>query len=403
MKAIWNKWNSINLVIRIFAGIVIGLLLALTIPEQAAFVSLFGSLFVNALKAVAPILVFVLVIHAISGQKSGTKTNMKTVIILYGIGTFIAGAIAVLASFLFPTTITLKESTQEITPPSGVIEVFEGLLFKIVSNPVTALMEANYIGILAWAIVLGIALKGANEATKSVVSNISGAVSKVVQWVIALAPFGILGLVFDAISTSGLEVLYEYRDLLLVLIGTMLIIAFIVNPMIVFIMTRKNPYPIVLKTLRESGVTAFFTRSSAANIPVNMKLCEEFGINKNLYSVAIPLGATVNMGGAAITISVLTLAAANTLNIEVDIWTAILLSVVAAVSAAGASGVAGGSLLLIPVACSLFGIPNDIAMQVVAIGFVIGVVQDSAETALNSSTDVIFVAAVDEYEKRKSM
>lgn len=403
MKAIWNKWNSINLVIRIFAGIVIGLLLALTIPEQAAFVSLFGTLFVNALKAVAPILVFVLVIHAISGQKSGTKTNMKTVIILYGIGTFIAGAIAVLASFLFPTTITLKESTQEITPPSGVIEVFEGLLFKIVSNPVTALMEANYIGILAWAIVLGIALKGANEATKSVVSNISGAVSKVVQWVIALAPFGILGLVFDAISTSGLEVLYEYRDLLLVLIGTMLIIAFIVNPMIVFIMTRKNPYPIVLKTLRESGVTAFFTRSSAANIPVNMKLCEEFGINKNLYSVAIPLGATVNMGGAAITISVLTLAAANTLNIEVDIWTAILLSVVAAVSAAGASGVAGGSLLLIPVACSLFGIPNDIAMQVVAIGFVIGVVQDSAETALNSSTDVIFVAAVDEYEKRKSM
>lgn len=402
MKAIWSKWNSINLVVRIFAGIVIGLVLALTIPEQASFVSMFGSLFVSALKAVAPILVFVLVINAISSQKSGTKTNMKSVIILYAIGTFSAGAIAVIASFLFPTTITLKESTQDITPPSGVLEVFEGLLFKIVSNPVTAIMEANYIGILAWAIVLGIALKAANEATKTVIANVSDAVSKVVEWVIALAPFGILGLVFDAISTSGLDVLKEYRDLLFVLVGAMLFIALVVNPLIVFIMTRKNPYPIVLKTLRESGVTAFFTRSSAANIPVNMKLCEKFGLNKDLYSVAIPLGATINMAGAAITISVLTLAVAHTLNINVDIWTAIILAVVSAVSAAGASGVAGGSLLLIPVACSLFGIPNDIAMQVVAIGFVIGVVQDSAETALNSSTDVIFVAAVDEYENRKA-
>lgn len=402
MKVLWNKWNSINLVSRIFAGIVIGLVLALTIPEQASFVSLFGSLFVNALKAVAPVLVFVLVINAISSQKSGTKTNMKTVISLYAFGTFIAGALAVMASFLFPTTITLKESTQEITPPSGVIEVFEGLLFKIVSNPVTAIMEANYIGILAWSIVLGIALKAASEPTKAVISNVSDAVSKVVEWVIAFAPIGILGLVYDAIATSGLGVLKEYLDLLYVLIGTMLVIAIIINPLIVFVMTRKNPYPIVLKTLRESGVTAFFTRSSAANIPINMKLCERFGLNKDLYSIAIPLGANINMAGAAITISVLTLAAANTLNIEVDIWTAIILAVVSAVSAAGASGVAGGSLLLIPVACSLFGIPNDIAMQVVAIGFVIGVIQDSAETALNSSTDVIFVAAADEYEKRKA-
>lgn len=402
MKVLWNKWNSINLVSRIFAGIVIGLVLALTIPEQASFVSLFGSLFVNALKAVAPVLVFVLVINAISSQKRGTKTNMKTVISLYAFGTFIAGALAVMASFLFPTTITLKESTQEITPPSGVIEVFEGLLFKIVSNPVTAIMEANYIGILAWSIVLGIALKAASEPTKAVISNVSDAVSKVVEWVIAFAPIGILGLVYDAIATSGLGVLKEYLDLLYVLIGTMLVIAFIINPLIVFVMTRKNPYPIVLKTLRESGVTAFFTRSSAANIPINMKLCERFGLNKDLYSIAIPLGANINMAGAAITISVLTLAAANTLNIEVDIWTAIILAVVSAVSAAGASGVAGGSLLLIPIACSLFGIPNDIAMQVVAIGFVIGVIQDSAETALNSSTDVIFVAAADEYEKRKA-
>jgi len=403
MKVLWNKWNDINLVVRIFVGIVIGFILALTIPEQASFVSLFGSLFVSALKAVAPVLVFFLVINAISGQKKGKQANLKTVFVLYAIGTFSAAVVAVVVSFLFPTNITLQESTQEITPPSGVLEVFEGLLFNIVSNPVTAIMEANYIGILAWAILLGVALKAANESTKSVIANISDAVSKVVEWVIALAPFGILGLVFDAIATSGLDVLKEYRDLLFVLVGAMLFIALVVNPLIVFVMTRKNPYPIVLKTLRESGVTAFFTRSSAANIPVNMKLCEKFGLNKDMYSVAIPLGATVNMAGAAITISVLTLAAAHTLNIEVDIWTAIILAVVSAISAAGASGVAGGSLLLIPVACSLFGIPNDIAMQVVAIGFVIGVIQDSAETALNSSTDVIFVAAADEYEKRKAL
>lgn len=401
MKKLWHQWNSMSLVVRISFGIVIGLVLALTIPEQAGFVSLFGSLFVSALKSVAPVLVFFLVLYAIGGQKKETKTNMKTVIVLYVIGTFLAGFVAVVASFIFPTKITLQSTVTDVTPPSGVLEVFETLLFNIVTNPVTAIMEANYIGILAWAVLLGVALKAANNETKIVISNIADAVSKVVYWVISLAPIGILGLVFDAVSSNGLNVLKDYLNLLYLLVGSMLFVALVVNPLIVYITTRKNPYPLVLKALKESGVTAFFTRSSAANIPVNMQLCEKLGLNKDTYSVAIPLGATINMAGAAITISVLTLAATHTLGIEVDLWTAVILMVLSAVSAAGASGVAGGSLLLIPVACSLFGISNDIAMQVVAIGFIIGVIQDSCETALNSSTDVIFVAAAEEFENRK--
>lgn len=402
MKRLWNLWNSMSLVLRILFGIIIGLVLALTIPEQASFVSIFGSLFVSALKAVAPVLVFFLVLHAVGGQKKETKTNMKTVIVLYAIGTFLAGFVAVVASYIFPTKLTLQSSAENVTPPGGVLEVFETLLFNIVTNPVTAIMEANYIGILAWAVLLGIALKAANNETKVVLSNLADAISKVVYWVISLAPIGILGLVFDAISSNGLAVLKDYLNLLYVLVGSMLFVAFIINPIIVFVVTRKNPYPLVLKALRESGVTAFFTRSSAANIPVNMQLCEKLGLNKDTYAVAIPLGATINMAGAAVTISVLTLATAHTLGIEVDMWTAVILMVVSAVSAAGASGVAGGSLLLIPVACSLFGISNEIAMQVVAIGFIIGIIQDSCETALNSSTDVIFVAAAEEFEKRKN-
>lgn len=402
MKRLWNLWNSMSLVLRILFGIIIGLVLALTIPEQASFVSIFGSLFVSALKAVAPVLVFFLVLHAVGGQKKETKTNMKTVIVLYAIGTFLAGFVAVVVSYIFPTKLTLQSSAENVTPPGGVLEVFETLLFNIVTNPVTAIMEANYIGILAWAVLLGIALKAANNETKVVLSNLADAISKVVYWVISLAPIGILGLVFDAISSNGLAVLKDYLNLLYVLVGSMLFVAFIINPIIVFVVTRKNPYPLVLKALRESGVTAFFTRSSAANIPVNMQLCEKLGLNKDTYSVAIPLGATINMAGAAVTISVLTLATAHTLGIEVDMWTAVILMVVSAVSAAGASGVAGGSLLLIPVACSLFGISNEIAMQVVAIGFIIGIIQDSCETALNSSTDVIFVAAAEEFEKRKN-
>ena len=328
---------------------------------------------------------------------------MKSILVLYAIGTFLAGAVAVIASFLFPTTLTLKEAVGDVSPPSGVGEVIETLVFNIFTNPVTAIMEANYIGILAWAVVLGIALKKASSATKEMLANVSDAVSQVVQWVISLAPIGIMGLVYDAIATNGLSALGEYGRLLLVLVGSMFFIALIVNPILVFMYTRKNPYPLVLTCLKESGITAFFTRSSAANIPVNMRLCKKLGLHEDTYSVSIPLGATINMAGAAVTISVLTLAAVHTLGIEVDFVTAVLLAVLSAVSAAGASGVAGGSLLLIPVACSLFGIPADVAMQVVAIGFIIGVVQDSCETALNSSSDVVFTAAAELAEKRKEL
>lgn len=401
MKNLVSRWNQINLVNRIIIGIIIGGILALTVPEQASGISILGTLFVSALKAVAPVLVLFLVINAIAGQKSGTQTNMKSILGLYAIGTFLAGFVAVVASYIFPVTLTLKEAAQDVAPPSGVGEVIEKLVFNIVTNPVTAIMDANYIGILAWAVVVGIALKQASAATKNVLENISDAITKVVQWVINLAPFGILGLVFDAIATNGLSALSEYGRLLLVLVGSMFFIALIVNPLLVFIYTRKNPYPLVLTCLKDSGITAFFTRSSAANIPVNIKLCEKLGLNKDTYSVSIPLGATINMAGAAVTISVLTLAAVHTLGIEVDFATAVILMVVSAVSAAGASGIAGGSLLLIPVACSLFGISDDIAMQVVAIGFIIGVVQDSCETALNSSSDVVFTAAAEQAKARK--
>ena len=401
MRNLIARWNQISLVNRILVGIVIGLILALVAPEAASGVSILGSLFVSALKAVAPVLVFVLVIHAIAKQSGGQKTNMKSILVLYAIGTFLAGAVAVIASFLFPTTLTLKEAAGDVSPPSGVGEVLETLVFNIFTNPVTAIMEANYIGILAWAVVLGIALKKASSVTKEMLENVSDAVSQVVQWVISLAPIGIMGLVYDAIATNGLSALGEYGRLLLVLVGSMFFIALIVNPILVFMYTRKNPYPLVLTCLKESGITAFFTRSSAANIPVNMRLCEKLGLDEDTYSVSIPLGATINMAGAAVTISVLTLATVNTLGIEVDFVTAVLLAVLSAVSAAGASGVAGGSLLLIPVACSLFGIPGDVAAQVIAIGFIISVVQDSCETALNSSSDVVFTAAAELAEKRK--
>ncbi len=402
MKNSFAKWNQMNLVTRIIIGIVVGLILAFGAPEAASGVSILGTLFVSALKAVAPILVLFLVINAIASQKSGKQTNMKSIIVLYIIGTFLAGLVAVVVSFIFPITLTLKDTAQDVAPPSGVVEVLQTLLFNIVTNPVSALMNANYIGILAWAVILGIALKSANDSTKSVLADVSDAITKVVKWVINLAPFGIMGLVFDAFVTNGLSTLAEYGNLLLILVGTMFFIALVVNPLLVFMYTRKNPYPLVLTCLKESGITAFFTRSSAANIPINMNLCKKLGLDENTYSVSIPLGATINMAGAAVTISVLTLAAVHTLGIEVDIATAIILMVLSAVSAAGASGVAGGSLLLIPLACSLFGISDDIAMQVVAIGFIIGVIQDSCETALNSSSDVVFTAAVDQANARKN-
>ena len=401
MKNLINKWNEMSLVKRILIGLIIGIILALTIPKQASFVVILGTLFVGALKAVAPILVFFLVMSAISQHKSGKKTNMKFIIVLYLLGTFLAGLVAVIASFMFKINLTLGASVSDVTPPGGVGEVLMNLLMNIVKNPVTSLSEANYIGILSWAVVLGLALKSAKETTKTAISNISDALSQVVRWVINFAPLGIMGLVFDSIATQGLETLLGYGQLIVLLVGCMAFIALVVNPLIAFVCIGKNPYPLVFKCLKESGLTAFFTRSSAANIPVNMELCEELGLDKDTYSVSIPLGATINMGGAAVTISILTLAAVHTIGINVDIGMALLLSLLSAVSACGASGVAGGSLLLIPLACSLFGISNDVAMQVVGVGFVVGVIQDSCETALNSSTDVLFTAVAEFAKRRK--
>ncbi|MDF2790334.1 MAG: sstT 3 [Neobacillus sp.] len=399
MKNLLKKWNQISLVKQISIGLLIGIILAVAVPEVAKPVVILGSLFVGALKAIAPVLVLFLVMSAIAKHKSGQQTNMKSIIVLYLLGTFLAGLIAVIVSFIFPVSITLTKGAEDLTAPGGVVEVLKALLMNVVDNPVNAIANANYIGILAWAIVLGMALKNAPESTKTLISNFSDAVSKMVTWVIKLAPLGIMGLVIDSITTNGLESLLSYGKLLVILIGCMLFVAFVVNPLIVFVNVRQNPYPLVFKCVKESGITAFFTRSSAANIPVNMKLCEKLDLDKDTYSVSIPLGATVNMAGAAVTISVLTLAAVHTLGIQVDIPTAIILSVLSAVCACGASGVAGGSLLLIPLACSLFGIPNEVAMQVVGVGFVIGVLQDSFETALNSSTDVLFTATA-EYKKR---
>lgn len=402
MKNLLKSWNKISLVKRIIIGLVIGIILALAVPDVAAPITIFGSLFVGALKGVAPILVFFLVMSAISQHKSGKQTNMKSIVVLYLVGTFLAGLVAVVASFAFPVTLTLGGGAAvDIAPPGGVAEVLQTLLLNVVDNPVKALFNANYIGILAWALILGFALKNAAESTKSMITNVSDALSQVVRWIINFAPLGIMGLVFDSIATQGIESLLSYGQLIVVLVGCMAFMALVVNPLIVYIGIRKNPYPLVFKCLKVSGLTAFFTRSSAANIPVNMGLCQELKLDKDTYSVSIPLGATINMGGAAITISVLTLAAANTLGIEVDMGMALILSLLSAVSACGASGVAGGSLLLVPLACSLFGIPNEVAMQVVGVGFIVGVIQDSCETALNSSTDVLFTAVAELAKDRK--
>ncbi|MGS0941489.1 serine/threonine transporter SstT [Pseudomonas luteola] len=382
-----------SLVMQILIGLIAGIVLALVAPSAAQATGFIGSVFVTALKAVAPILVFVLVASSIANHKQGQPTHIKPILWLYVIGTFSAAVVAVVASFLFPSTLTLAAHHADVSPPEGISNVLQSLLLSIVDNPVKALIEANFMGILAWAIGLGIAFRHASETTRTVLSDLSDGVSNIVRFVIRFAPLGIFGLVASTLATSGFDALAGYLHLLLVLISCMLLVAFVINPLIVYWKTRRNPYPLVLTCLRESGVTAFFTRSSAANVPVNLALCERLGLHEDTYSVSIPLGATVNMAGAAITITVLTLAAVETLGITVDIPTAILLSMVASLCACGASGVAGGSLLLIPLACSLFGIPNEVAMQVVAVGFIIGVVQDSAETALNSSTDVIFTAA----------
>lgn len=401
MKNIFSIWKNMSLVKRIFIGLLAGILLAVFVPDYAQSITLLGSLFVGALKAIAPLLVFFLVMSAISQHESGHKTNMKSILILYLLGTFLAGAIAVVASFIFPVTLTMAAGAENIAPPGGIVEVLKALLMNVVDNPIKALFNANYIGVLAWATVLGLALRNAPATTKLMISNVSDALSQIVKWVINFAPLGIMGLVFESIATNGLESLLSYGKLLALLVGCMVFVAIVLNPIIVFYKIRQNPYPLVFKCLKDSGITAFFTRSSAANIPVNMEICEELGLDKDTYSVSIPLGATINMAGAAITISVLTLAAVNTLGIQVDLPTAIILSVLAAISACGASGVAGGSLLLVPLACSLFGIPNDVAMQVVGVGFIVGVVQDSCETALNSSTDLLFTAAAEFAEWKK--
>lgn len=387
-------WKKTNLIKRISLGILCGALLAVLFP-QASAIGLLGEIFVGGLKAIAPLLVFALVANALSQQKKGEKSNMKTVILLYLLGTFAAALVAVLVSFVFPLEIDLADAKQTLSPPDGIGQVLSNLLLKLVDNPLNALISANYIGVLSWAVVFGIAMREASHHSKDLLRTSAEVTSKIVEWIINLAPFGILGLVYTTISGKGFQALQSYGLLLLVLIATMLIVALIINPLIVFIMLRKNPYPLVWRCLRVSGVTAFFTRSSAANIPVNMKLCRDLNLNPETYSVSIPLGATINMAGAEITINTLTLAAVHTLGIQVDFATAFVLSIVAAVSACGASGVAGGSLLLIPVACSLFGISNDLAMQVVSVGFVIGVIQDSCETALNSSTDVLFTAVAE--------
>ncbi|MBE7375521.1 serine/threonine transporter SstT [Pseudomonas lopnurensis] len=385
--------NRTSLVAQIVVGLIAGCAVALIFPPAAKSLGLLGDLFVQALKAVAPVLVFVLVTASLANHKRGQPTHMRPIILLYALGTLSAAVVAVVASFLFPTSLTLVSETADVAPPTGVGAVLQTLLFSMVDNPVRALIDGNFIGILAWAIGLGFAFRHANESTRHLITDLSDGVTLIVQLVIRFAPLGVFGLVAGTLAESGFEVLLGYLRLLLVLVGSMLFMALLVNPLIVYWQLRRNPYPLVFTCLRESGITAFFTRSSAANIPVNMQLCQRLGLHKDTYSVSIPLGATINMGGAAITISVLTLAAVHTLGIQVDIPTAILLSLLAAVCACGASGVAGGSLLLIPLACSLFGISSDLAMQVVAVGFIIGVVQDSAETALNSSTDVLFTAA----------
>lgn len=394
-------FSRLSLVTKILIAIILGFFVALFFPSFTPYLSLLGELFIKALKSVAPILVFVLVMSSIANFKVGHNANLRPILILYAVGMILAALCAIVASHFFPSFLYLNADAQtELQPASSLSEILKNLLLSFVANPVQAIAEANFIGILGWAVGLGIALRHSSDTTKQVLTDISLAVNQIIQVVISFAPLGIFGLVAVTFADAGLATLKNYAQLIAVLLGTMVFVALVINPILVAIVIRSNPYPLVLKCLRESGITAFFTRSSAANIPVNLDLAKRLGVNEATASVAIPLGATINMAGAAVTITVLTLAAVHTLGIHVDILTMIILSIVATVSACGASGVAGGSLLLIPVACGLFGIPSDVAMQVVAIGMVISVLQDSSETALNSSTDVIFTAAVDIASKK---
>lgn len=392
-----------NLVIQIIIGLAIGILLGILAPQFSLSIAFLGEVFLFALKSAAPVLVFFLVISAITNHRSGQKTNIKSVLVLYLLGTFFAAVTAVVSSFLFPSHLTLDaKHATDLQPPSGILPVLKDILFKIVDNPVNALLNANFLGILAWAIIIGFFLRKSSDSTKLFFTNLSDALVSLIRIVIRFAPIGVLSLVAVAIANTGLEVLGEYLHIVLVLVGTMLFVALAVNPLIVWWKIRRNPYPLVFQCLRESGITAFFTRSSAANIPVNLAIARRMDLDEETYSVTIPLGATINMEGAAVTITVFTLAAAHTLGVEVNIFMAFLLSIISALAACGASGVPSGSLLLIPVACSLFNIPTDTAMLVVGIGMTISVIQDSMETALNSSTDILFTAAADIGSKRKA-
>lgn len=396
-----KKYTSVSLILRIFCGLVLGALLGIFLPGLTG-ISLLGKVFVGALKAIAPILVFMLVASALSKAQPGIGARFRTIVFLYMLSTLLAAVVAVVASFVFPVTMKLSEGAEGSSSPSGIGEVLGNLLTNMVSNPIASLVNANYIGILFWAIIFGLGLKKlASETTLAAISDIASVISQAVHWVIEFAPFGIVGLVFEAVSENGLSIFTDYGKLLLLLVGSMLVVALVVDPIVVAIALRRNPYPLVFRCLKDSGLTAFFTRSSAANIPVNMQLCENLGLEKDFYSVAIPLGATINMDGAAITITIMTLAVARTMGVAVDFPTALILSVIATLGACGASGVAGGSLLLIPMACSLFGIGNDIAMQAVAVGFIISVIQDSVETALNSSGDVMFAATAEYHDRIK--
>jgi serine/threonine transporter len=401
MKII-KKYNETSLILRILAGLVIGVILGLLIPGNTV-IPILGKLFVGALKSVAPILVFVLVISSLTQGNKGFDRRFSLVVILYFSSTLIAAVTAVAASFLFPLTVKLTGSADVSSAPSGVGEVLKNLLLSTVSNPIEALAGANYVSILFWAVLLGIIFKSlAGEATKTVLGDLSAAFSKLVLWIINLAPFGIMGLIYETISTSGMSIFIDYGKLLLLLVGTMLFVALVINPILVFLMLRVNPYPLIFRCLRESGFMAFFMRSSAANIPVNIALCKKLGLDKDVYSVSIPLGSTINMDGAAVVITIMTMTAANTVGVNVDVASAIVLSFLATLAACGTSGIAGGSLLLIPMACSLFGIPQDTAMAMVGVGYIINVIQDSFETALNSSGDVLFTATAEYNQWKKS-
>nr|WP_304319388.1 serine/threonine transporter SstT [Bifidobacterium catenulatum] len=395
LRGVADKYNGVSLIIRIIVGLIAGTALALVVPHMT-WIGEFGTLFVSALKAVAPILVFVLVASALAQGNSKLDSRFGTVLFLYLFTTFLSAVVAVLTSRMFPQTISLGDAADADVVPQGLSEVVQTLLTNIVANPIQAMIDGNYICILMWACLFGLAMKGiANESSKAFLANVADGVSQVIRWVINLAPFGIMGLVFTSVSENGLAAFTEYGSLLLLLVGTMLLMVLVFGPLVIFLYLHRNPYPLVYRCFKESGLTAFFTRSSAANIPVNMQLCEKLGLDKDMYSVSIPLGATINMNGAAVTITIMAMAAANTMGIQISLPAAILLSVVSALGACGASGVAGGSLLLIPMACSLFGISNDIAMQVVGVGFIIGVIQDSVETCLNSASDVEFAATAE--------